>query len=54
MLWGGEQRFVHLTVAGADGGGVGSDNELYRNLLDGIASAPPPGITVLSLNLSSR
>jgi predicted phage baseplate assembly protein len=42
MLWDGEQRLVHLTVAGADGRGVGSESELFQNLIDGIDGARHP------------
>lgn len=42
MLWDGEQRLVHLTVAGADGGGVDPGSDLYQNLIDGIDNARHP------------
>lgn len=36
LLWDGEERLVHLTVAAADGGPVPATSELYRNLRDGM------------------
>lgn len=39
VLWSGERRLVHLTVAGADGGAVPDDSELHANLLDAIDDA---------------
>ncbi|PLX77649.1 MAG: putative baseplate assembly protein [Azoarcus sp.] len=41
-LWDGEQRRVHLTVAGADGAALAPADTLYRNLLDAIDAARPP------------
>ena len=41
-LWDGEQRRVHLTVAGADGAAIAPGDTLYRNLLDAIDAARPP------------
>ena len=40
IVWDGEQRLVHITVAGADGGLVTSD--LYKYLVDGIDAARHP------------
>lgn len=36
LIWDGEERLVHLTVAAADGGSVPAASELHRNLRDGI------------------
>ena len=41
-LWDGEQRLVHLTVAGADGAALDPTSMLYRNLLAAIDAARPP------------
>ena len=41
-LWDGEQRRVHLTVAGTDGAALAPGDTLYRNLLDAIDAARPP------------
>jgi predicted phage baseplate assembly protein len=41
-LWDGEQRMVHLTVAGTDGTPLDPNGALYRNLLAAIDSARPP------------
>lgn len=41
-LWDGEQRLVHLTVAGTDGAPLDPDAALYRNLLAAIDGARPP------------
>jgi hypothetical protein len=42
LLWSGEQRLVHLTVAAADGGAVAAGSDLYKNLLDAIDAARHP------------
>jgi len=42
MLWDGEQRLVHITVAGADGGAITEDSDPYKNLLKGIDAARHP------------
>lgn len=42
MLWDGERRLVHITVAGAEGGGVPENSELYTNLLNGMDAARHP------------
>lgn len=39
VLWSGERRLVHLTVAGADGVEVPNDSALYENLLAAIDGA---------------
>lgn len=39
VLWSGERRLVHLTVAGVEGDAVPEDSELYENLLDAIDAA---------------
>jgi len=41
-LWDGEQRLVHLTVAGEDGAALDPAGALYRNLLAAIDGARPP------------
>ena len=41
-LWNGEQRLVHLTVAGEDGAALDPAGALYRNLLAAIDAARPP------------
>ncbi|MBR0565479.1 putative baseplate assembly protein [Azoarcus sp. L1K30] len=41
-LWDGEQRRVHLTVAGVDGAALDPGSALYRNLLSAIDAARPP------------
>lgn len=41
-LWDGEQRLVHLTVAGADGAALDPLSPLYLNLLAAIDAARPP------------
>ncbi|MBK8319393.1 MAG: putative baseplate assembly protein [Betaproteobacteria bacterium] len=41
-LWDGEQRMVHLTVAGTDGTPLDPNGALYRNLLAAIDGARPP------------
>jgi len=40
--WDGEQRLVHLTVAGEDGAALDPAGALYRNLLAAIDGARPP------------
>lgn len=42
MLWDGERRLVHLTVAGADGGAVASGSELHQNLIGAVDGARHP------------
>jgi hypothetical protein len=42
MLWDGEQRLIHITVAGADGASVQEKSELYSNLINGIDAARHP------------
>ncbi|MDX1530745.1 MAG: putative baseplate assembly protein, partial [Rhodothermales bacterium] len=39
LLWSGERQLVYLTVAGADGGPVPEDSDLYANLRDAIDAA---------------
>lgn len=39
ILWDGEQRLVHITVAAADRGSVPENSELYQNLIVGIDAA---------------
>jgi predicted phage baseplate assembly protein len=38
-LWSGQQRLVHLTVAGAGGGPVPAGSDLMKNLIAGIGAA---------------
>ena len=47
MLWDGEQRLIHITVAGADGGSVPETSTLYKNLTDGINVARHPDFDVV-------
>lgn len=47
MLWDGEQRLIHITVAGADGGGVLKNSALYQNLINGIDAARHPDHSVV-------
>ncbi len=42
VLWSGERRLVHLTVAGSDGGAVPEDSELHGNLRSAIDAARHP------------
>jgi len=39
MLWDGEQRMVHITLAAADGGRVQESSSLYKNLIEAIDAA---------------
>lgn len=39
VLWSGERRLVHLTVAGSEGGPVPEDSDLYENLRAAIDGA---------------
>jgi len=39
LLWNGERKMVHLTVAAADGGDVDETSDLYKNLIAGIDGA---------------
>lgn len=39
VLWSGERRLLHLTVAGSDGGPVPEDSDLYTNLRTAIDGA---------------
>src|SRR5690606_21890767 len=47
VLWSGERRLVHLTVAAAGGAEVEEDSALYENLLAAIDAARPPGEAVV-------
>lgn len=42
LLWSGERRIVHLTIAGADGAAVPESSDLYKNLAAGIDAARHP------------
>jgi len=42
LLWNGERKIVHITVAAADGGFVDETSDLYKNLIDGINTARHP------------
>ncbi len=60
-LWQGENKIVHLTIAGADGNPVSTISDLYKNLkgsMDG-ARAPGPAVAVgsfipLSFNIQAK
>lgn len=39
LLWNGERRLLHLTVAGADGGAVDPASESFKNLVAGVDAA---------------
>lgn len=39
LLWSGERRLVHLTIAGADGAEVADDASLYTNLVAAVDAA---------------
>jgi len=41
-LWDGEQRLVHVTVAGVDGADIDPNSTLYRNLADAMDAVRPP------------
>ncbi len=41
-LWDGERRFVHVTIASADGGTVDKTSDLYKNLVLGIERSKDP------------
>jgi hypothetical protein len=43
LLWDGEKRLVHVTVAAADAGAVDPDSPLYQNLQQAMAEAGDPG-----------
>jgi hypothetical protein len=43
LLWNGEQRLVHITVAAANGDEVSPTSELYTNLVRSIDDARDPG-----------
>ena len=47
LLWNGERRMVHLTVAAADGKSVDKTSDLYKNLIAGIDAARHPDQQVL-------
>jgi hypothetical protein len=60
-LWGGENKIVHITIAGADGNPIDPTSDLYRNLRLSIKAASDPGHVVrvdsfgpLSFNVSAR
>lgn len=42
LLWNGERKIVHITVAAADGGFVNETSDLYKNLINGIDAARHP------------
>jgi hypothetical protein len=42
LLWDGERRLVHLTVAGADGADVPATSTLFENLIAGMDAARHP------------
>jgi hypothetical protein len=41
MVWSGERRVVHLTVAGVKGAAVPTDSQTYRNLRNAIEAVAP-------------
>ncbi len=47
LLWNGERRMVHLTVAAAGGKSVDKTSDLYKNLIAGIDAARHPDQQVL-------
>jgi predicted phage baseplate assembly protein len=60
-LWQGENKIVHLTIAGADGNPVSTISDLYKNLKGSIDSARAPGPPVevgsfipLSFNIQAK
>ncbi len=60
-LWGGELRYVHITIASADGKGVDPASDLYRNLWKAIDESKDPVVqfridtfTPLSFDISAR
>jgi hypothetical protein len=60
-LWQGDNKIVHLTIAGADGNSISTISDLYKNLKGsiGAARAPGPPIEVssfvpLSFNIQAK
>jgi hypothetical protein len=60
-LWDGENKIIHITIAGADGSAVAATSELYENLGLSIKAARDPGYRVqidsfepLSFNLLAK
>ena len=60
-LWDGENKIIHITIAGADGSAVAATSELYKNLGLSIKAARDPGYRVqidsfepLSFNLLAK
>jgi hypothetical protein len=60
-LWDGENKIVHITIAGADGNAVPATSDFYRNLRLSIKAASDPGHVVridsfepLSFNVQAR
>ena len=60
-LWDGENKIIHITIAGADGSAVAATSELYKNLRLSIKAARDPGYRVqidsfepLSFNLLAK
>lgn len=60
-LWGGETRYVHITIASADGKGVDNTSDLYKNLWRAIDESKDPVVqfridtfTPLSFDISAR
>jgi hypothetical protein len=41
MVWSGERRVVHLTIAGVEGAAAPADSQTYRHLRDAIEAAAP-------------
>lgn len=60
-LWGGEIRYVHITIASADGKGVDNTSDLYKNLWKAIDESKDPVVqfridtfTPLTFDISAR
>ena len=61
LLWDGERRLVHLTVAGADGADVPAASTLFENLIAGMDAARHPdqpvrvaSFTALEFNVAAK
>jgi hypothetical protein len=60
-LWDGENKIIHITIAGADGNPIDATSDCYRNLRLSIKSASDPGHVVradsfepVSFNVQAR
>jgi hypothetical protein len=47
VLWSGERRVVHVTVAGADGDAVDPSSDVYRNLVRSLSTSGDPAQQVI-------